>query len=78
MELDALCEMVMQLCLMVGINTLCTYLLPSGSMRGVLHLACGWMLLHMMLSNLLTWGGQYTPEQSLEGMGAWMTRQMGR
>ena len=50
------CEMVWQLCMLVGACTLCMQLLPSGALREHIRLACGFMLLHMMLSKLLAWG----------------------
>ena len=50
-----LCEIIWQLCMLTGVCTLCMHLLPSGAVRGHIRLACGLMLLHMMLSKLLRW-----------------------
>ena len=75
--MDNLCETVLQMCVLVGIHTLCTQLLPSGSMRGMLHMACGWMLLHMMLTNLLAIGGQ-SAGQSTWAWSEWVMSARGR
>lgn len=53
--MDAVCALVLQLCMLVSAGTLCMQLLPGEAMRGVLRLVCGLLVLNMILTGLNGW-----------------------
>lgn len=70
--MDALCQMISKLCVLVCLCALCQQVLPSGVMRGCARLACGLMLLHIMLSQLLLLCAPQQAAQLQSGLAGWI------
>lgn len=71
--MDYLCQTISQLCILVCLCTLCEQLVPTDTLRGAIRMACGLMLLHIMLSQLFIWCAPFNTADATSEIGGWLT-----